>query len=165
MPIPEPALILAGFVLAHSAWSISDAADLLVPLAVVQQNGNRELMRFEADTQEEAIAHGKAKMATLGDDVDCWAFAREGVFRETAEGIDVISVDIGGKDIKTRLAIIQRFQPYRNKKKFRLLGDPEVVIDGVLQEQRTSQEMLKIIRRGVLQHSKVAPLWEGWHRQ
>ena len=63
--IPESALLLAGFVWAHAAWSISDAPDLLVPLAMVERNGQREIMRFEADTQEEAIAHVKAKMATL----------------------------------------------------------------------------------------------------
>jgi len=63
-------LLLAGSVLAHAAWSISDAPDLLVPLAIVERNGQREVMRFEADTQPEAIAHGKAKMATLSAGVE-----------------------------------------------------------------------------------------------
>jgi len=58
MAIPEPALLLAGFVLAHAAWSISDLpeGDLLVPLAVVEANGQRRLLRFEAETQDAAIA-------------------------------------------------------------------------------------------------------------
>jgi hypothetical protein len=120
-------------------------------------------MRFEADTQEEAIARGKAKMAAL-DDIDCWAFAREGIFREEPEGVDLISVDIGARDTKARFTIIQRFQPYGAKKQFRLLGDLEVLIDGVVQDQTVAQDLLKVIHRGILQHPKIAPLWEGWKK-
>ena len=79
MPIPESALLLAGFVLAHAAWSISDTPDLLVPLAIVERGGKRQLNRFEASTQEEAIAHGKEAMTALSADADDWVFAREGL--------------------------------------------------------------------------------------
>jgi hypothetical protein len=162
--IPESALLLAGFVLAHAAWSISDAPDLLVPLAMVERNGQREIMRFEADTQEEAIAHGKAKMATLSGDVDVWAFAREGLFNEKEGKVDVISVHIGVKGSAQRITLIQRFEPYAKRNHFRLIGDPEVVIDGNLQDPTKVKDLLVSVRRGVSQHSKADSLWDGWHK-
>jgi len=164
MAVPESALLLAGFLLAHSAWSISDAPELLVPLAMIERNGKREILRFEAATQAEAIARGKAKMASLGQDVDYWAFAREGSMNVKGNKIDVVSMDIGGKGIKGRIAIIQQFEPYARRKHFRLIGDPEVAIDGVVQAPDKVKDMLEIVRRGVAQHSKVAPLWDGWRR-
>jgi hypothetical protein len=164
MAITEPALLLAGFALAHAAWSISDTTDLLVPLAMLERDGKREVMRFEADTQEEAILRGKAKMAALGEVFDCWAFAREGLLNEKGNKIDVISVDIGVKGTKSQVTIIQRFEPHAKTKHFRFLGDPEIVIDGAVQDSRNVKGILESIRRGVSQHSKVAPLWDGWHQ-
>lgn len=59
--IPESVALLAGFVLAHAAWSVSDLprGERLVPLAVVETAGQRQLLRFEAPTQEQAISDGK----------------------------------------------------------------------------------------------------------
>lgn len=52
MVAPDSLVILAGFVLAHAAWSVSDVpkGELLVPLAVVEKNGQRQLLRFEAQS-------------------------------------------------------------------------------------------------------------------
>ncbi len=162
MAIPDSAFLLAGFVLAHAAWSISDTSDLLVPLAVVERNGQRKILRFEATTQEEAIAQGKAQMASLSTDVDAWAFAREGLFDERADKVDVISVDIGAKGNVQRVTLFQRFEPYAKRHHFRLLGDTSVVIDGQIQDSATVKDLVLIVRNGVSQHSKVAPLWESW---
>jgi hypothetical protein len=164
MAVSESALLLAGFALAHAAWSISDTPDLLVPLAMLERGGKREVMRFEADTQEEAIARGKAKMAAVSEEFDGWAFAREGLLNEKGNKIDVISIDIGIKGNKTRVTIVQRFEPYLKRRHFRLLGDPEIAIDGAVQDSRSVKDMLETIRRGVSQHSKAAPLWDGWHQ-
>ena len=62
---PDSVVLLAGFVLAHGAWSASDLpkGELLVPLAVVETGGQRQLLRFEAQTQEQSIAEGKATLA------------------------------------------------------------------------------------------------------
>jgi hypothetical protein len=60
---PDSVVLLAGFVLAHAAWSVSDLpkGQLLVPLAVVETGGQRQLLRFEAQTQEQSIAAGKER--------------------------------------------------------------------------------------------------------
>jgi hypothetical protein len=79
--MPDSVVLLAGFVLAHAAWSISDVpkGELLIPLAVVESAGQRQLIRFEAPTQEAAIAKGKATLAGQQAELDARAFAREGL--------------------------------------------------------------------------------------
>jgi len=79
--IPDSLILLAGFVLAHSAWSVSDLSkgEFLVPLAIVEKTGQRQLLRFEAQTQEQAIAEGKAALAQRQGQLDAWAFGREGL--------------------------------------------------------------------------------------
>jgi len=63
---PDSVVLLAGFVLAHAAWSVSDLpkGELLVPLAVVETGGKRQLLRFEAQTQEQSIAEAKATLSS-----------------------------------------------------------------------------------------------------
>lgn len=73
---------------------------LYVPLAILERNGKRDIMRFEADTEEEAIKRGKTEMAHLREDCDRWAFAWEGLLSEKGNKIDAnreIAIDgIGG---------------------------------------------------------------------
>jgi hypothetical protein len=59
--IPHAALSLGGFTLAHAAWNLSgiEKGELLCPLAMLEKEHGRELLRFEADTQEEAIFGAK----------------------------------------------------------------------------------------------------------
>jgi len=167
--MPESALLLAGFVLAHAAWSISDAPDLLCPLAIVERGNERELLRFEAEAQSEAISRGKELLATLKADADCWAFAREGLFnenplRDASETTDVISVDIWAKEAQHSITLIQRFEPYFKRQRFRLIGEPEVSLNGRLQDLLVVRELLDTVHRGVLEHSNVAPLWQEWQQ-
>ena len=164
MALSESALLLTGFVLAHAAWSICDDTQLLVPLAISERNGKREVSRFEANTQEEAIDRGKAAMANLGASVDAWAFAREGLLSDKRGKVDVLSIDIGAKGTSDRVTLIQQFEPYSKRHHFRLIGDPEVAIGGSIQEPAAVKDLLSTVRRGISQHSKAAPLWDGWHR-
>src|SRR5512132_1724097 len=72
---PDSVVLLAGFVLAHAAWSVSDLpkGELLVPLAVVETGGQRQLLRFEAQTQEQSIAEAKATLTKRQGQLDAWA--------------------------------------------------------------------------------------------
>jgi hypothetical protein len=162
--MPESALLLGGFVLAHAAWSVSDTPDLLCPLAIIERDGKRELHRFEAETQWDAINIGKEALASLGTDASYWAFAREGLFNEHDEKVDVISVDIWARPEQRLITLIQRFEPYAKRQHFRLIGDPEVSLDGEIQQRGDVQELLNTVYRGASQHGKVAVLWKGWHQ-
>ena len=165
MNVPASALLLAGFVLAHAAWNVSDLpkGDLLVPMAMVEKGGQRQLIRYEAETQEKAIAKGKAEMAGLGPDVEAWAFARDGVLRGTdGSTVDVLTIDLWAKGMKSPAQLIQRYEPFAQRSHFQLLGDPMVMVDGRALEPKDAKALLEIVLRGVQQHPKAAALWQGW---
>jgi hypothetical protein len=164
MAIPDSALLLAGFVLAHGAWSVSDLpkGELLCPLAVIETNGNRTLSRFEAETQEVAIARGKSAMMDASKSADAWAFVREGLMPEGGVKVDVLVVDFWAKGMSAPVTIIQRFEPYSTNKKFKIMGEPKVVIDGVMQSTEKAKDLVQRIEQGISQHPKVKDLWKGW---
>jgi hypothetical protein len=160
---PDSALILAGFVLAHAAWSVSDLpkGQLLVPLAIVEKDGKRQLHRFEAATQEQAIVEGKAALAKQQPNLDAWAFAREGLISEAGGKVDVITVDVWAKGMQRPISLIQKFTPYSSGT-FRINGTPIVVIDGKIVDVAEAAPYVVGISKGVQQHTKVAPLWDRW---
>lgn len=163
LEFPESALLLGGFTLAHAAWSISDGPCLLCPLAIIQRSGERKLIRFEAASQQEAIERGKSTLANLKDDaVTCWAFAREGLYRELDVKTDVLTIELWSCESSRRLSLLERFEPYAKRQRFRLLGHLEILLEGQIQEQATVLNILRVVRRGVSEHSKVAPLWHTW---
>jgi len=161
--IPEVSAILAGFVLAHAVWSVSDLpeGELLVPLAMVEVSGERHLQRFEAATQEQAIAAGKAAMQRVLSTGAVWAFARDGRFSRDGRSVDVISVDFWGKGMTEPATVVQEYQPAAHPGGFRLLGEPLLVIDGVAQSPATARVVLAQIRSGIQSHSKASALWNS----
>lgn len=163
MAIPNPALIIAGFVLAHAAWSVCDVRETLCPLAIVEKDGKRYLSRFEAATEMEAIDKGKAAMAEATKTADAWAFARENLMPEGGRKIDVFSVTFWCKGMDSPAVLIQRFEPFAKNGTFKLIGEPMVVIGGVEQKPEEVKELLQVVRQGVSQHPKAGSLWDGWH--
>jgi len=161
---PGSGLLLAGFVLAHAAWSVSDLpkGELLAPLAMVERGGHREITRFEAASQAAAIAEGRAAMAKLGTSVDAWAFAREGLIRENGGPVDVLTIDFWAKGMKTPASLVQRYEPFATRGRFRIVGEPVIVISGVAQPPEVAKRWLTTVLQGVHQHPKVASLWSTW---
>jgi hypothetical protein len=155
--------LLAGFTFAHAAWSISDLGEdeLLVPLAILEKSDKRELFRFEAETQEEAISEGKAMISAREDEVDAWAFAREGQMRESGEYVDVLSVEAKASHMPESIVFVQCFQPF-SKGEFLLLGDPLVSIGGKAVPELEARELVAQLWAGVQSHSKAAELWNEW---
>ena len=169
MPISASPLLLSSFVLAHAAWNVSDLpkGDLLCPLAIVEQSGQRKLSRFEASSQAEAIAHGKEAISEASKTADAWAFAHDGLMRaKDGSKVDIISVDFWAKGMSRPAALIQKYEPLAEKGKFLLIGEPVLVIDGVAQTQDQAKEALQTIQQGIASHTKVAPLlWSGWRTE
>lgn len=164
---PPLAPTLAGFVLAHAAWNVSDAAhgELLCPLAVVEQpGGERRLLRFEADTQEAAIAAGKSVMSEAVASAVAWAFAREGTWRPVgaSEPQDVLTIDFWARGMRGAASLVQPFERCTRGGRFRLLGDPMLVVEGLVVEQDTARASLEAVGAGVMTHPKAAELWQSW---
>jgi hypothetical protein len=161
--IPDAATLLAGFVLAHAAWSVSDLpeGDLLVPMAITEVGGERKLTRFEAETQEQAIAKGKEFVADQQASSSAWAFAREGQMKTSDGYIDVLVVDAWAKGMTEPITFIQPFQPYASGA-FKLLGPAVPVVAGSMLSPEQSEPYLSVLYRGVGGHGKAAALWESW---
>jgi len=164
MTVPEAAALLGGFALAHAAWSASDLqqGELVVPLAIVERAGNRELLRFEAATQAEAVEKGKQAMADVTSRSDAWAFAREGLFNRAGGKVDVLVVDLWAKGMSSPATVIQEFEPYAVRAKFRIIGEPQLVVDGRIQTDAAAKDVLARVRAGIKSHPKVVPLWNSW---
>ena len=165
--LPGAATLLGGLVLAHAVWSVSDTspAELLAPLAIVERNGQRTLQRFEAQTQVGAIENGKRAMAEAMRTSDAWAFAREGALRVPATNpitTDVIVIDFWAKGMATSATAYQRFERGTPKRPFRLIGDPEIAIDGKMLDEDAAKPIVETLLRGVASHSQVAPRWKDW---
>ena len=163
-PFPTAVLLLAGFTLAHAAWSISDTppTELLVPLGIREVAGRRQLQRFEAETQLAAIEAGKAQAVEWTHDSTPWAFAREGSIREKGKEVDILSVDFWAPGMDKPATIIQRFQRYTVDGRFRLLGPMQIVVEGRILTDSAAAPIVKGIEQGVAQHSRAAPLWPTW---
>lgn len=161
--IPDSLVLLAGFALAHAAWSASDlpAGERLVPLAVVEKDGRRQLLRFEARTQEEAIAQAKAGLAQRQPELDAWAFVREGVMAGGAGKVDVLSVDAWAKGMGQPITFVQEFIPYSSGT-FRVRGDALAVVDGRALAGAEAARLVEKLYEGVRQHPKAGQLWPGW---
>ena len=160
---PDSVVLLAGFVLAHAAWSVSDLpkGQLLVPLAIVETGGKRQLLRFEAQTQEQAITEAKATLAKRQGQLDAWAFVREGLMPEGSRKVDVLTVDAWARGMTRPITFVQKFSPYSSGA-FRIKGDAIVVVGGKLVEGAEATELVKRLHEGVSQHPKAGQLWHGW---
>ena len=165
--LPRPGLSLAGFALAHAAWSISENEDgeQLSPLAVVETHeGERRLMRFEADTQEEVIAAAKVAMRDATRDAAAWAFAREAAWRRMGSELpgDVLAIDFWAAGMPAAATIMQHFNRATNGGRFRIGGVPSLVVSGTQLSPDVASASITAIMAGVHAHAAVAELWPTW---
>ena len=166
-PLPQSGLSLAGFALAHAAWSISDMEDgeLLCPLAVVETHaGERRLMRFAADNQESAIIAGKTAMREATAEAAAWAFAREAAWRKMGieQTGDVLAVDFWATGMPGAATIMQHFNRATNGGRFRIGASPTLVFDGIRLSADVAAPSIASIMAGVSSHTAVAELWPTW---
>ena len=157
--LPDDALLFGGFTLMHAAYSISDVGpgELLIPFVVTESNGKQQVTRFEAESQAEAIDNAKHFVSELGDNIELWAFAREGQM----DALDIISVDCGGVLITASVTIVQPFRPNNGASQFAILPNSFVTINGSELDDSTCNQSLAIVREGVGYHPQNQR-WNEW---
>jgi hypothetical protein len=150
MNIPDDILLFSGFSLAHSAYSICDVGpgELLIPLFISEHRGKRDVRRFEASTQTEAVTEAKRFVAEVDGTLDLWTLCREGCM----EGSDVLSVEASSAGFRRRVITIQPFRSAWLDGGFALLGDPRVVVDGEDVDASTLSRYREIIEEGLSMH-------------
>jgi hypothetical protein len=162
MRIDENTLHLAGFTLAHAAWSVSDLpeGELLCPLAMVEEGGERKLLRFEAESQEQAIGNALAALEVEKSKASTWAFVREGTINTSQGKTDVLLLVVWAKGMNEPLYLSQSFEPYAKRGVFKIVGPLEIVKGEDTEE--SAQTITELVREGIFKHPKVAPLWPQW---
>lgn len=150
--------------LVHAAWIASDLppGKLVCPIAVVEKGDSREVIPFEATSQEEAIRLGKQKVAELTETVDRWAFAREGLrslLGSDSSKLDVLSVTAWSNGLDEPVILQQCFSPIA-KGTFRLLDPIKIVVHGVECSDEIKAKIMPIVLSGINQH----PRGENWVR-
>ena len=71
-------------------------------------------------------------------------------------------VDFWAKGMERPVTILQCFEPFEKRQHFKIIGDPQIVIDGAMQDGNQVKSMVSRIQKGVAQHSKAGALWKTW---
>ena len=166
--ISTAALKLGGFALAHAANIVSDLTppNLLVPFALCEdQAGAKTLNIFEAATQEQAVARGKAFMASLPGAFQRCAFARDGIWRgQDGSGMDALTVTFWERGQESELTISQRYKsPGRSA--FGLIGEAIVIEDGNVLEGVAAESVTRGFLAGVADYPDGQARWRRWGGQ
>jgi hypothetical protein len=161
--LPAATVHLAGFTLAHALWNVCDFEDedeVLCPLAFATDGKKRELLRFEDDSQEEAVERAHAHLA--GDEaLTAWAFAREGLMGAATGPIDVVLVEAWSKGMASPVVFAQAIAP-ATRGAFALLDAPLVLVGGRPLDPEAAQPVLEVLRDGAMAHDEAANLWDSW---
>lgn len=153
---------ILGFIMAHSA-AIGDSLaehELMVPYVITIDNGKRESIEFEAETQQQAVIAAEKKISELSQSVEAWSYSQDGlVTLDNGEKQDVFFFKIWVKGMSEPL---QAYQMYR-KHPFKLIGNIQILNyfeSGLLANE---QEHFSLgINEGIESHPTGSKKWESW---
>jgi hypothetical protein len=169
MLVPRSAALLAGEVLAHAAWSISEApeGEVLIPLAGILREGKVELIRFVPEELPEEfsgdfIAFARRQLQDQQGKLEAWTLAYDTRVARDQRKVDAIVFEVWGQAMAIPAMFAQPYQPFHSGT-FRLLGEPFFLKTATSDAQDTTlSETLRTFRRGVENHHQVAALWDHW---
>lgn len=162
MSIPESVTELAGFTAGHALWNLSDMPDdeLLCPMAFVENGSRRELMRFEADSQEAAMDLAFRSLAEKPN-LQAWAIARDGVMRLADGPSDVLIIEAWCVGMGSPITFVQRYRPFASGN-FLANHRPMLLQQGEVQAGEQADDAIAQLRSGILSHEKAEELWSSW---
>lgn len=164
--IPSQALEYAGLVLAHCA-AIADAnreGELICPFAVITGSDGRQMVDFESDSQEEAVAKGWASLGEARSANVWWAFGREGIYRDSdGQGTDVLTVSFWLPRMSHHFSITQCFGR-GSSQEFRLVGESELLEHKTDIADTVERWDRKALARGIASHPQ-GTRWAEWRTQ
>jgi hypothetical protein len=162
MTVLDQAVLLAGYLLAHSSMNLSfvDEVKVLTPFSLCLRGGELHTKFHTGKSQAEAVAAAKQELAANRDKCDAGAFAREGRLDENDQVSQTVSVSAWSSGMEDSVAFVQRF---RRSPQFKLIGDPMVAVDGVILDSTKSKPILAVLRTGISRHEDGGPKWDSWH--
>lgn len=166
MALSAGALQLAGFLLAHGFWTISEqtAQDRYVPQALCETvAGERRLVTFDAPTPEQSQADARSFMGSSAGQFARCAFSRDAQV-PLGQGQSATALVIDLRDGGRELTIVQAYRPAVANGGFALLGD-ELVLDSSGAPLLRSEEGAAItaLREGAADHPALSEKWPQWN--
>jgi hypothetical protein len=154
----EAAAELAGFFAAHAVWCISDG-EVLIPLAGSETaDGQRKLIRFEADRLEKGVAAGQKWLAENPDAAARGVLIFDGFIttreRKRADALLAMARDFSRGDAPATWAI--PYRPAADPAGF-AVERPQLLADPAAGE---APKLAEAFWRGVRAHEKGAPVWD-----
>ena len=160
----ERAVQFGGMVLAHAAYIASDLpeGELICPFAIITRDDRRQVIPFEAESQAEAVASGKASLTELKDKIDYWGFGREGLWSEpgSTDKTDMLMVSSWTHGMDEPVILMQRFRPAATGQ-FLLLGAVDIVIEGNVLTSDKADPLRALVSDGIATHPSQVP-WASW---
>ena len=162
MNVLDQAILLAGYLLAHSADNLSfvDEVKVLTPFSICLRGGELHTKFHTGKTQAEAVAVAKQELAANQEKCDAWAFAREGRLEESAQMRYTLSVSAWSTGMGNPVVFVQRFA---RSPTFKLLGEPLVGVEGVILDAAQAKSILTVLREGISRHEDGGPKWDSWY--
>jgi len=165
----DRALHIAGFALAHAAFSICEAAEgNLIPFGFFRQGSllapKTEMSRFFTGTLEGSVAAGRGEVAARKKKCQCWALAFESFLTHSGGQVDAFTIEAGDKKMPVQFAVLQPFQPFASGT-FKLLGPPGLAmgdIQGRTVEGEEAARFTRALRKGVGNHPTASSRWQEW---
>lgn len=162
MSLLDPAVLLAGLLMAHSAFNLSfvDEVKTLTPISFCMKNGRLDPKFHEGTTQANAVAAAKTELLASQAQCDAWAFAREGVMQEDGHVVHTLTVSSWSTGMKSPVDFVQRFE---RVPRFKLDGEPLVASDGVILIGPQAEQTVALLRKGIAKHPDGGSRWDTWH--
>lgn len=164
MPLPAGPLQLAGFLLAHAAWTVSDlpAERRYVPQALCETaRGERQMTSFDAESEAASGAQARSYLDAAAPHFASCAFARTTAVPMGEGSVPAIVVEL----VEGGAPLITLVQPFRSASEggFALIGD-ELVIDGrgPLAPLAAAQAAGEV-RAGASDHPGLGDRWAAWN--
>ena len=160
----ESALTLAGFTLAHAVWDVSSAevGESLTPLAMLEFQGKRRLVRFEGEAEDDPAERARSALYEATAAGQAWAFVRASTWRPRGDAEQVLVVEFWGAGMDAPATVLQPFAPPTPDQPFRLLGRPALATADLIVREDDVRETLDLLEAGIRSHQVAAKYWPAW---
>lgn len=159
MSAPDAALRLAGFALAHAAWSVEDG-ETLCTLAFVESGGERELARYEAPTIPDSLEMAFDDLGRRLADGDHAALVFDGfVTPEGGERTDaLLAMVLRARGERIGRIVLPYAPPQRRRLPFRRGGQPFRLLGVAQSSDELGERARDLVTEGMREHPHGARL-------
>lgn len=163
--VPKRAVEFAGYVLMHCA-NLADGnrkGELVCPFAIVEEDGERQVVEFAAETQEEAVERGQASLDDYRDSAERWGLAREGVYQTGGKTHDVLVVTVWIEGMEHSASVVQKFGR-DDARALYMIGTPDLITHVGETARHVGDWARAHLLKGVASHPR-GDKWAQWQPQ